>query len=192
MSNYSQSTSGSGSASLHSPTAPKTDRRVLACMLCQQRKKKCDRQSPCSNCIRVRAQPHEPVDIQGLANSGSPQLNKRCVPSTPAPPRKRRRPTRELLDRLARCEEQLRLYSEHGCIHALSPESHCSGSASSVRSAGSPGTESTATAGESKESAVTAAATSMRTPPDEHHRHYGHQNHHHLHRIEEVRPSVET
>lgn len=31
----------------------KTGKRVLSCVLCQQRKKKCDRKSPCSNCIRV-------------------------------------------------------------------------------------------------------------------------------------------
>lgn len=28
--------------------------RILACVLCQHRKIKCDRNSPCSNCIKVR------------------------------------------------------------------------------------------------------------------------------------------
>lgn len=36
------------------------------------------------------------------------QLKAVCIPSTPAPPRKRRRPNQELLERLARCEALLR------------------------------------------------------------------------------------
>lgn len=28
--------------------------RVLACVLCQHRKIKCDRNTPCSNCLKVR------------------------------------------------------------------------------------------------------------------------------------------
>lgn len=47
------------------------------------------------------------------------QLSRKCIPSTPAPPRKRRRPNQELLERLARCEE---LLSQCKCIHRLSPE----------------------------------------------------------------------
>ncbi|KAI1052595.1 hypothetical protein LB507_009867 [Fusarium sp. FIESC RH6] len=61
--------------------------RILACVLCQQRKKKCDRKSPCSFCIKAGIQ---------------------CIPSTPAPKRTRRRPTKELLARLERCEELLK------------------------------------------------------------------------------------
>lgn len=62
--------------------------RVLACVLCQQRKVKCNRQFPCSNCIKFRAQ---------------------CVPATLAPRRRRRRfPERELLDRLRQYEGLLR------------------------------------------------------------------------------------
>ncbi|VZI08232.1 unnamed protein product [Fusarium fujikuroi] len=34
----------------------KAGKRVLSCVLCQQRKKKCDRKSPCSNCIRSALQ----------------------------------------------------------------------------------------------------------------------------------------
>lgn len=33
--------------------SPQRCARVLACALCQQRKVKCDRQEPCSNCIKV-------------------------------------------------------------------------------------------------------------------------------------------
>jgi hypothetical protein len=35
----------------------------------------------------------------------------RCMPSTPAPPRKRRRPNQDLQERLARCEEMLKAYA---------------------------------------------------------------------------------
>ncbi|EEA24021.1 C6 transcription factor, putative [Talaromyces marneffei ATCC 18224] len=67
---------------------PLKPQRVLACVLCQQRKVKCDRKFPCANCIRSQAQ---------------------CVPATLARRRKRRRiPERELLDRLHDYEELLR------------------------------------------------------------------------------------
>ncbi|KAI0471129.1 fungal-specific transcription factor domain-containing protein [Xylariaceae sp. FL0804] len=64
--------------------------RVLACVLCQSRKIKCDRNSPCANCVKA---------------------NVSCVPSTPAPARKRRRPNQDLQQRLARCEELLSEYA---------------------------------------------------------------------------------
>ena len=58
-------------------------------MLCQQRKVKCNRAFPCSNCVRSQAQ---------------------CVPTSALAPRQRRRrfPERELLDRLRRYESLLR------------------------------------------------------------------------------------
>ena len=62
--------------------------RVLACVLCQQRKVKCDRKYPCANCIKSRAQ---------------------CVPATQVSRRRRRRfPERELLERLRKYEDLLR------------------------------------------------------------------------------------
>ncbi|KAK9337314.1 hypothetical protein LIPSTDRAFT_57140 [Lipomyces starkeyi NRRL Y-11557] len=62
--------------------------RVLACVLCQQRKVKCDRKYPCSNCIKSLAQ---------------------CVPATQSSRRRRRRfPERELLERLRKYEDLLR------------------------------------------------------------------------------------
>ena len=61
-------------------------RRVLACVLCQQRKVKCNRKLPCANCVRAGA---------------------RCVPFTPRP-RRRRFPERELLERLRHYENLLR------------------------------------------------------------------------------------
>ena len=62
--------------------------RVLACVRCQQRKVRCNRQFPCSNCIRAQAQ---------------------CVPATLARRRRPRRfPQRELLERLRRYEDLLR------------------------------------------------------------------------------------
>lgn len=62
-------------------------RRVLACILCQQRKVKCDRKFPCANCVKHKVQ---------------------CVPSTQPRPRRRRFPERQLLDRLRSYEELLR------------------------------------------------------------------------------------
>ncbi|KAL5612883.1 hypothetical protein BROUX41_004039 [Berkeleyomyces rouxiae] len=67
--------------------------RILACVLCQHRKIKCDRNMPCSNCIKANAA---------------------CTPSTPAPARKRRRPNQDLQERLARCEELLKSYYATG------------------------------------------------------------------------------
>ncbi|KAI1076324.1 fungal-specific transcription factor domain-containing protein [Whalleya microplaca] len=64
--------------------------RILACVLCQNRKIKCDRKTPCSNCTKA---------------------NVTCTPSTPAPARKRRRPNQDLQQRLARCEELLSEYA---------------------------------------------------------------------------------
>ncbi|KAJ9148311.1 C6 zinc finger domain-containing protein [Pleurostoma richardsiae] len=64
--------------------------RILACVLCQHRKIKCDRHFPCANCTKA---------------------NVTCTPSTPAPARKRRRPNQDLQERLARCEELLKEYA---------------------------------------------------------------------------------
>jgi len=72
------------------PLPPQTSRpqRVLACVLCQQRKVKCDRKFPCANCIKSRTQ---------------------CVPATLATRRRRRKfPERELLERLRKYEDLLR------------------------------------------------------------------------------------
>ncbi|KAH8671545.1 hypothetical protein BX600DRAFT_496224 [Xylariales sp. PMI_506] len=74
-----------GSASVSRP--PK-HQRVLACLLCQKRKIKCDRQFPCTQCIKSRAQ---------------------CVPATLMPRRRRRRfAERDLLDHIRKCEDLLR------------------------------------------------------------------------------------
>ncbi|KOS17150.1 putative transcriptional regulatory protein [Escovopsis weberi] len=64
--------------------------RILACVLCQHRKIKCDRKSPCAHCVKAKVT---------------------CTPSTPAPTRKRRRPNQDLQERLARCEELLKQYA---------------------------------------------------------------------------------
>jgi hypothetical protein len=62
--------------------------RVLACVLCQQRKVKCDRKLPCFNCTKAGVQ---------------------CESAALAPRQRRRRfPERELLDRLRRYEDLLR------------------------------------------------------------------------------------
>ena len=63
-------------------------KRVLACVLCQHRKVKCDRKFPCANCQKASAQ---------------------CIPAALVPRQRRRRfPERELLDRLRHYEDLLR------------------------------------------------------------------------------------
>ncbi|KAG8627403.1 hypothetical protein KVT40_004886 [Elsinoe batatas] len=69
------------------PTSSKPP-RILACVLCQQRKIKCDRQHPCGHCIKAKAQ---------------------CVPGRLiTKPRRRRFAEKELLDRLRHYEALLR------------------------------------------------------------------------------------
>lgn len=61
--------------------------RILACVLCHQRKVKCDRKFPCSNCIKARAE---------------------CIPATITKRRPRRRVSeQDMLDRLRRYEALL-------------------------------------------------------------------------------------
>jgi hypothetical protein len=59
------------------------------CVLCQQRKVKCDRNDPCANCTKSRAQ---------------------CISPATLPPRRRKKrfPEAELLARLRRYEEHLK------------------------------------------------------------------------------------
>ncbi|RJE21381.1 Transcription factor [Aspergillus sclerotialis] len=66
---------------------PQKPQRVLACALCQQRKVKCDRKYPCSNCIKSRVE---------------------CIPTQASRRRRRRFPERELLERLRKYEDLLR------------------------------------------------------------------------------------
>lgn len=62
--------------------------RVLACVLCQQRKVKCDRRFPCANCTRAKVT---------------------CVPATLGTRKRRPRfPERHLLDRIRHYEDLLR------------------------------------------------------------------------------------
>ncbi|CAK7199617.1 hypothetical protein SEUCBS139899_002300 [Sporothrix eucalyptigena] len=86
------SSSAPGAPTGGQPTysVPSKPPRILACVLCQHRKIKCDRTFPCANCTKA---------------------NVSCTPSTPAPARKRRRPNQDLQERLARCEELLKVYS---------------------------------------------------------------------------------
>lgn len=79
----------SPSSSVPEPSASLKPQRVLACILCQQRKVKCDRKVPCGNCVKASVQ---------------------CVPASMLPhrPRKRRFAERELLDRVRYYEGLLR------------------------------------------------------------------------------------
>ena len=76
------------SSAVSSPSQLSKPQRVLACVLCQHRKIKCDRKYPCANCTKSRAQ---------------------CVPATQVSRRRRRRfPERELLERLRKYEDLMR------------------------------------------------------------------------------------
>lgn len=76
---------------LSPPVATSKPARVLSCVLCAQRKVKCDRKFPCSNCTRTGLQ---------------------CVPAATIPRQRRRRfPERELLERLHHYEELLKSHN---------------------------------------------------------------------------------
>jgi hypothetical protein len=66
--------------------------RGHSCILCQQRKVRCDRQKPCSNCLKARAE---------------------CIPSAPTLPRRRRKKLAEtdLAGRLKKYEHLLRSHN---------------------------------------------------------------------------------
>ena len=80
-----------------SPPSPTSDRPEASqsrkkhpCVLCQQRKVKCDRNDPCGNCVKARVE---------------------CVSTTLQPRRRKKRfPEAELLARLRKYEEHLRSY----------------------------------------------------------------------------------
>ncbi|KAL7948143.1 hypothetical protein V8C42DRAFT_275421 [Trichoderma barbatum] len=103
-----------GSVDSVSPHKPVKEARKLACRLCQKRKKKCNRKSPCSMCIKVRHPELSAHEIRerhfaaDIFHCKQLQLKVVCQPSAPAAPRKRRQSTKDLFARLAWCEEQLR------------------------------------------------------------------------------------
>jgi hypothetical protein len=89
------------------------EQRKHPCVLCQQRKVKCDRNEPCRNCAKSGVE---------------------CVSAATLPPRKRKRrfPEAELLARLSRYERHLKSYgadidainnesSKDGCVATNSP-----------------------------------------------------------------------
>jgi hypothetical protein len=86
----------------HSPRpADLKPRRLLACVLCQQRKVRCDHEYPCATCVKARVP---------------------CVPATQFFRRRRRFPERELLGRLRKYEE---LLSQHNIkFEPLHPDPH--------------------------------------------------------------------
>ncbi|KAL4936793.1 hypothetical protein BDV06DRAFT_85431 [Aspergillus oleicola] len=92
----------------HSPADTKPV-RVLSCVLCQQRKIRCDRSFPCANCVKAKAQ---------------------CVPAGLLPrKRKRRFAERELLDRLRRYESLLQQNNiNFESLHGEAPKESCESS----------------------------------------------------------------
>lgn len=71
--------------------ARRPEHRKHPCVLCQQRKVKCDRSEPCRNCTKAGVE---------------------CVSAATLPPRKRKRrfPEAELLARIRRYEHHLKAY----------------------------------------------------------------------------------
>ena len=90
---------------------PDTERKKHPCVLCQQRKVKCDRNEPCKNCTKVGVE---------------------CVSAATLPPRKRKRrfPEAELLARLRIYEHHLKGYGAD--IDAINQEGGCSVPASTT------------------------------------------------------------
>lgn len=85
-----------------SDSHPDKSTRVLSCVLCQQRKVRCDRTFPCTNCVKSQAQ---------------------CVPAGLLPRRRKRRfPERELLDRVRQYETLLKRHDiEFNPLHGEPP-----------------------------------------------------------------------
>lgn len=83
-------------------TAKSKPRRLLACVLCQQRKVKCDHNYPCATCVKARVP---------------------CVQATQVPRRRRRQfPEKELLVRLRQYEH---LLTQHNIkFEPLRPNTH--------------------------------------------------------------------
>jgi len=104
---------------------PKSSGKVLPCVLCSQRKVKCDRQTPCSNCVKSRMA---------------------CVPAAQVKkPRKRRFAERQLLDRLKSYENLLK---QHGINFPEPGTETGSGRRESIISSTRPGTPDSATSEE--------------------------------------------
>lgn len=81
--------------------------RGHSCVLCQQRKVRCDKQKPCANCVKA-------------------QVECRVVPPQPPRRRKKKPHERDLIDRLRKYES---LLSQHGVnfepiAHELKPSDH--------------------------------------------------------------------
>ncbi|KAI1202162.1 fungal-specific transcription factor domain-containing protein [Nemania serpens] len=104
-STYNQSTTPIGASVANTPPDPDSSivkvTRGHSCVLCQQRKVRCDKKKPCSNCVRAG------VDC-------------RVVPPQPPRRRKKRIPERDLVDRLRRYEI---LLSQNGIeFESLGPD----------------------------------------------------------------------
>lgn len=100
--------------------------RTLSCVQCQKRKVKCDRHSPCSNCIKVRPCTSMTSVIQLLNADETVQAEIPCTAGTSAPARKRRATKEDLLDRVTRCEALLKEYAPvgHGPDQKLTASKH--------------------------------------------------------------------
>ncbi|CAG8972941.1 hypothetical protein HYALB_00001361 [Hymenoscyphus albidus] len=86
--------SSSAEPTLSAPSLPSKNTRGHSCVLCQRRKVRCDRQKPCSNCLKSRAE---------------------CVPSAPPLPRRRQKKVTET-DLLAKVRRYEHLLKNHGIL----------------------------------------------------------------------------
>lgn len=86
------SQAGAAAAAAHDPSAANKLTRGHSCVLCQQRKVRCDKNKPCANCVKAGVE---------------------CKVVPPQPPRRRKKKPqeRELIDRLRKYES---LLSQHG------------------------------------------------------------------------------
>jgi Fungal Zn(2)-Cys(6) binuclear cluster domain len=126
------------SASEFPQPANSKPRRLLACVLCQQRKVKCDHSYPCVTCVKARVQ---------------------CVQATRASRRRRRRfPERELLARLDKYED---LLSQHNIkFEPLHPNPHSTEDKKSPASTGKASYDS-----DDEELGTSTAAANTDVPP---------------------------
>ena len=104
------------SASGYRPPKPQ---RILACVLCQQRKVKCDRKFPCNHCIKDKVQ---------------------CVPAQQMPRRRKRLTEQELTEKLRQYEDLLR---RNNIVVELAEDMNTEGA---VTDDGAPGSSSTSQA----------------------------------------------
>ena len=112
------------------PPSVRNQARTLACEMCWRRKLKCDRNPPCSNCVKAccfqvystAVKDHVfvlPTHYPSVADRYSLQTGFSCAPRTTTSEPKCRRRNDDLRKRLTRCEELLQEYANKDCADGL-------------------------------------------------------------------------